>query len=606
MTSARRVRGLLGAMLAGAVMAAPAMLAGAPAATAQQPASSVLRVGLLQGIDSLNPFLASLQSSTEIGRLMYDFLTSYKVEDNSPGEGLAKEWTTAPDKLTWTFTLRDNAKWSDDAPITAKDVAYTYNLMMRDPVAATANGNFVANFESVTASADGKQVVIKTKTPQATMLALDVPIVPEHVWSKVNNLKDFTNETQPVVSSGPFTLLEHKPEQHVKLKANKNYWRGAPKIDELHFLYFKNSDAAVQALRKGEVDLVNRLTAAQYQSLQGDSTVTLNKANGRRFSELVLNPGAATKTGAPIGDGHPALKDLRVRQAIAKAIDPKALVDRVLQGFGQVGGGFLPPVFPDFHLTPEAAGAKFDPGAANAALDAAGYAKGANNIRVGPDGKPLTFRLYARNDRPNDITGAEFIKSWLADIGVGVELQTISSNQMNERTTGGQYDIAFSGWGTNPDPDFILGLHTCDQRPGPDGKGATTDAYLCDKTYDELYKAQLSEFDRAKRGELVKRMQKVAVDQAASIVLYYENALEAYRSDKFAAFALQPSTGGVIREQNGMWGYYSATPAGAAGDSGSGSNTGLIIGIVVGVLVLGGGAVLLVTRRRKAGADDRE
>ncbi|WHT15856.1 ABC transporter substrate-binding protein [Crossiella sp. CA-258035] len=607
MTSARRVRGLLGALLACAVVAAPAMLAAAPQATAQQQAGTTLRVGLLQGIDSLNPFLASLQSSTEIGRLMYDFLTSYKAEDNSPGEGLAKEWSASPDKLTWTFTLRDNAKWSDDTPITAKDVAFTYNLMMKDPVAATANGSFVTNFDTVTASPDGKQVVIRTKTPQATMLALDVPVVPEHVWSKVGaGLKDYTNEQQPVVSSGPFTLLEHKAEQYVKLKANKGYWRAAPKIDELHFVYFKNSDAAVQALRKGEIDLVNRLTAAQYQALQNENGVKLNKANGRRFSELVLNPGAATKEGAPIGDGHPALKDVKVRQAIAKAIDPKQLVERVLQGFGQVGGGFIPPVYPDFHLTPEAAGSAFDPAAANAALDAAGYRKGANNIRAGADGKPLTFRLFARNDRPNDITSAEYVKRWLADIGVGVELQTISANQMNERTTGGQYDIAFSGWGTNPDPDFILSLHTCDQRPGADGKGGTTDSYLCDPEYDRLYKAQLGEFDRAKRGELVKQMQKVAVDRAASVILYYENAMEAYRSDKFAAFTTQPSQGGVIREQNGMWGYYSATPVGASGDTGSGSNTGLIIGIVIAVVVVGGIAVLLVARRRKASADDRE
>ncbi|MBP2471481.1 peptide/nickel transport system substrate-binding protein [Crossiella equi] len=606
MTSARRVRGLLGAILAGAMFTAPAMLAAAPAATAQQQAPTVLRVALLQSIDTLNPFLAVLQSSTEIGRLMYDFLTAYKAEDNTPTEGLAQKWEPSPDKLTWTFTIRDGAKWSDGQPITAKDVAFTYNLIRTNETAATANGSFVTNFESVTASPDGKQVVIKTKTPQATMLALDVPIVPEHVWSKVTDIKGYTNEQQPVVSSGPFLLTEHKPEQFVKFKANKDYWRGAPKYDELHFIYFKNSDAAVQALRKGEIDLVNRLTAAQYQSLQNDSTLKLNKANGRRFAELVVNPGAATKDGAPIGDGHPALREPKVRQAIAAAIDPKQLVDRVLQGYGQVGGGFLPPVFPDYHLSREDTGLKFDPAGANAALDGLGYARAEGGVRVGKDGRPLNFRLYARNDRPNDITSAEYVKRWLSDIGIGVDVQTISGNQMNERTTGGQYDIAFSGWGTNPDPDYILSLHTCAQRPGADGKGGTTDAYLCDKAYDDLYQAQLTEFDRAKRADLVKQAQKVALGQAASIVLYYENALEAYRADTFSSFTLQPSNGGVIREQNGVWGYYGATPVAKSGTaSEGGGNTALIIGIVVAVVVIGAVAIVLV-RRRSATADDRE
>ncbi|MFB9906953.1 ABC transporter substrate-binding protein [Allokutzneria oryzae] len=576
-----------------------------PAQAQEQQPGAVLRVGLLQNIDSLNPFLAVLQSSTELGRLMYDFLNTNAAKDNAPAEGLAEKWESSPDKLTWTYTIRNNAKWSDGAPITAKDAAFTFNLMMTNDAAATANGSFTSNFEKVTAQ-DERTLVIKTKKPQATMLALDVPIVPEHVWSKVTDIANFANDQFPVVGSGPFVLTEHKPDQFIRLKANKNYWRGAPKIDELQFLYFKNSDAAVQALRKGEVDLINRLTATQYQALGNDANITLNKAQGRRFSELLMNPGATSRDNTAIGDGHPALKDVRVRKAVSQGIDTKVLVDRVLQGFGEQGKGLIPPVFAEFHWEPTAAEAnKFDPAAANKALDEAGYPRGANNVRVGPDGKELKFRLYARNDRPNDLVSGEYIKRWMSDIGIAVDFTTISGNQMNEQTTRGNYDLAFSGWGTNPDPDYILSLHLCSARPGADGKGGTSGANMCDKTYDEIYAKQLAEFDRAKRAELVKQAQARYNEVRPALTLYYENAMEAYRSDRFSSFTKQPESNGVIREQNGVWGYYGAVPADAQG-GGSSSNSGLIIGIVIAVVVVGGIALVVISKRRKVSSDDRE
>ncbi|GAA4019898.1 ABC transporter substrate-binding protein [Allokutzneria multivorans] len=603
MSAGRRLAGFLSALVCGGLLAAPVAV---PAhAQQQQQPGPVLRVGLLQNIDSLNPFLAVFQSSTELGRLMYDFLNANAAKDNSPAPGLAEKWESSPDKLTWTYTIRSGAKWTDGTPITAKDVAFTYNLMVTNDAAATANGSFVSTFKSVTAK-DERTLVIETKSPQATMLSLDVPIVPEHLWSKVSDIGKFANDQMPVVGSGPFILTEHKPDQFIRLKANKDYWRGAPKIDELQFLYFKNSDAAVQALRKGEVDLINRLTPTQYQALGSDANITLNKAPGRRFSELLINPGAATRDNVAIGDGNAALKDVRVRKAISQGIDTKALVERVLKGFGEQGKGIIPPVFSDFHWEPKGAEVNtFDPAAANKALDELGMRKGADGVRISTDGKPLKLRLYARNDRPNDVTSGEFIKQWMLDIGIAVDFTTISGNQMNEQTNTGNYDLAFSGWGTNPDPDYILSLSTCSQRPGADGKGGTTAAYMCDKTYDELYAKQLAEFDPAKRAELVKQAQARYNEVRPSLVLYYENALEAYRSDKFSGFTKQPEGNGVIREQNGVWGYYGAQPVGSSG-SGGGSNTGVLIGVVIAVIVLGGIAIVVISKRRKVSSDDRE
>lgn len=585
-------------------LASAAIGVSATPALAAQPAPTTLRVALTQDIDSLNPFLAIFASSSDLMRSMYEFLTLPDAKTQEPTPGLADHWTPSPDKLTWTFHIRE-AQWSDGQPITAKDAAFTFNLMMTNPTASTANGNFVANFDSVSAP-DDRTLVVKTKLPQATMLALDVPIVPEHVWASVKDIGNFTNDKMPVVGSGPFILTDYKQGQYATLKANDRYWRGRPKIDELQFVTFKNTDAAAQALRKGEVDLVRDLTPAQFNALQGEQGVMLNNAKGRRFTEIVINPGATANNGQPIGDGNPALHDQRVRAAISQAIDNKTLVDKVLGSYGVAGAGYIPPVFTQYAWSPKPDPLAFDPAAANKALDDAGYRNGPDGIRIGPDGKPLHLRLIGHNQKAPEVTAGQFIKEWLKAIGIDVDVQMVSSNQLNDATQTAKYDIAFSGWAANPDPDYILSIQTCASRPGPDGKGGTPDSFLCDQKYDDLYNAQQQEFDPAKRADLVKQAQRELYSQDTLKILYYQNALEAYRSDKFAAFQVQPDPGGVITQQSGYWGYYDARPASAQGSGSGGSNTGMIIGVAAAVIVVGGGAGLLVSRRRRSSADERE
>lgn len=264
---------------------------------------------MAQSVDSLSPFLATRLSSTSINRLMYEYLTDYDPGDNHAVPGLATEWKPSADKLTWTYTIRSGAKWSDGKSITAKDAAWTFNKMMTDEAAATANGSFVANFRKVTAPSD-TELVVELKKPQATMTALDVPIVPEHVWSKVKDLSKFNNDkTFPVVGNGPYVLTGYKPDSYVRMEANKTFWRGAPKFDELVFKYYKDGDAAVAALRKGEVSFVSGLTPAQADSLAHQPDIKVNDAPGRRFYALAVNPGARAKDGTRMGDGDPSLRD---------------------------------------------------------------------------------------------------------------------------------------------------------------------------------------------------------------------------------------------------------------------------------------------------------
>jgi peptide/nickel transport system substrate-binding protein len=589
--------GLIAAAIA--VLSAPV---GAQAQDSTQP--KVLRVAVTGTYATMNPFTAIHLGDTEVGRVMYAFLTSYSQQDYSPAPGLADKWQVSPDKLTWTYHIRSGMKWSDGQPITAKDVAWTFNKIMTDQTAATANGNFVANFDTVTAP-DDSSVVIKTKSPQATMLALDVPIVPEHVWSKVTDIGKYDNLQYPVVGSGPFVLTNFTQGQSITLKANPDYYGEKPAYDQLEFRHYDNEDAAVQGLKNGDVDVVSGLTPAQFTALQSTPNLTTVKARQGRQNDMLINYEAQTNTRQPIGDANPVLKDPKVRRAIAESVDVKTLVDKAYGGLAEPGSGFVPAVFGKWHWSPDPSQEqKFDLTAAGKLLDDAGYPKGADGIRTDKQGKPITLRLLADSGNPQETAAANFIKGWLHQVGIDVTIQALSSEAVTDAGTAGKYDLQMNAWTGNPDPDALLSIQTCANLPDANGNG-NSENYMCDPQIDALYKAQLSEMDEAKRVQDVKDLQARLYSLDSSIVIAYPNSLEAYRSDRWASFGLQPAQGGSITHQNGYYGYLLAKPVDAS-SSGGGANTGLIVGIVVVVVVVLGGGAFLLTRRRRAGADERE
>ncbi|MFD4861537.1 ABC transporter substrate-binding protein [Streptomyces atratus] len=609
-----RLRVLLASGAAALALAAGSIVPGVPLGAAPQQAQaadsgkSTLTVAVAQSVDSLSPFLAQRLMSTSISRLMYDFLTNYDPKDNHAIPGLATKWEPSADKLTWTYTIRSDSKWSDGQQATAEDAAWTFNKMMTDEAAAQANGNFVANFKKVTAPSP-TQLVIELKEPQATMAALDVPIVPKHVWEKVGDFSKFNNDkTFPIVGNGPFILTDYKVDQFVKLKANKDFWRGKPKFDEVVFKTYKDQDAAVAALRKGEVSFVAgspALTPAQAASLKGDKNIKVNEGPGRRFFALATNPGAQTKDGKKFGDGNKALLDQKVRQALFLSIDRKTIIDKVFQGHAVEGQGYIPPRFSAYHWQPSAdQSLAYDPAKAAQLLDEAGY-KLKGDQRVGKDGKPLDLRILCHATDPNDKAIGKYLKEWWGKLGVGLKVDCL--DDVSVPWYAGEYDLAFDGWSVNPDPDFVLGIHTCAALPVKAKDSAATDNFICDKTYDELYKKQLAEYDPAKRADIVKQMQSWMYDSGYMNIIAYPNAVEAYRTDQIKSITTMPSAAGNIYGQDGYWSWWSAVPAGSSSSDSSGgsSSTGVVIGIIVVVVVLAGGGLFFAMRRRTT-ADDRE
>ncbi|ALC27185.1 ABC transporter substrate-binding protein [Streptomyces sp. CFMR 7] len=598
------------ALTAGAVVPGNP-LAPAPSEARADDGKTTLTVAVAQSVDSLSPFLAQRLLSTSIHRLMYDYLTNYDAKDSRAIPALATAWEPSEDKLTWTYTIRSDSKWSDGQQATAEDAAWTFNKMMTDEGAATSNGSFVGNFEEVTAPSKDK-LVIRLKEPQATMAALDVPIVPKHVWEKVDDFSKFNNDKDfPIVGNGPFILTDYKVDSYVKLKANKDFWRGSPKFDELVFRYYKDQDAAVAALRKGEVSFVAgspSLTPAQSASLENAPDIKVNDAPGRRFFALAVNPGARTKDGQKFGDGHPALLDQKVRHALFRSVDRKTIIDKVFQGHAVEGEGYIPPRFADYFWKPSAEQKlSYDPAAAAALLDEAGYRKNSAGKRVGEDGRPLDFRILCHATDPNDKAIGKYLQEWWGDLGIGLKVDCLDN--VSDPWYAGEYDLAFDGWSVNPDPDFVLSIHTCAALPAKAKESAATDNFICDQQYDELYKKQLAEYDPAKRAELVRQLESRLYDTGYMNVMAYPNAVEAYRTDHIESITTMPSDGGNIYGQDGYWSWWSAVPAAGASSSASsdsgGSSTGVLVGVGIAVVVLVGGGLLFAMRRRST-AEDRE
>jgi peptide/nickel transport system substrate-binding protein len=591
------------ALAAAAVLAA--VLGLVPAATVPAAAEDAptLKYALTDDIDTLNPFLAILASSTGILRFQYENLVQYGT-DNEIVPGLAESWQTSADKKTWTFTLPADRKWSDGQPLTAEDVAWTFQAVKSTPALQQANGGLVTNVAKVEAT-DPQTLVMTLNSPQASNPGAELPIVPKHVWEKVD-AATYANDTD-TVGSGPFVIKSYAKGQSVQLVANPDFWRGPAKIGGITYVSYKSGDAAVQALRTGEVDVVSGLTPAQFSSLQGQPGIETNSGADRRYTSLAINPGAVDADGKPMGNGNPALQDVKLREAIFTAIDNKTLLAKVRQGLGEPGATEVPTVYPDYYgFAPGTEPRVFDLAKANTMLDEAGYPKGSDGIRTDKQGKPLKLRLMGRNTDPLHQQMADFIKPWLADIGIEVTVSMVTPNQVNDDSTLGKYDLYFTGWGIGPDPDFQLSINRCDSRPNADGSGSTSENNWCDPAFDKLYDAQHSELDQAKRSALVREAFTMIHQAAVSNVIWYASKLEAYRSDKFTGFTKQPEEGGVITGQNGYWAFYSATPATAADDTAAaGGLPGWAIGVGVAVLlVIIGGVVLLVVRRRST-AEDR-
>ncbi|GAB3228254.1 ABC transporter substrate-binding protein [Glycomyces halotolerans] len=597
----------LTAAAAALTLAAGAVAGTATSAAAQDDEVDRLLVATEQEVDTFNPFKSRYIITYNTNMMTYDTLVRTGYENYEPTPGLATEWDESPDGLTWTFTTREGVRWSDGEPLTAEDVAYTYGLLIENETIRDWNIDFAANLVAAEAPDETTFVLTLAEPAPAEVLGTEIFIVPEHVWETYPDpAADDANDRMPLVGSGPFQVSEYRTDELVRLSANEDYWDGAPAFDEVVYDYYTEPDAAVAALEAGEVDIVNGLNPAQAEALEAQDHVTVNNAQGRRFVSLIFNHGAATADGTPYGDGHPALRDPVVRQALHTAIDKQALVDTVLDGNGDPAVSIIPAIFGQWHWDGGDSLIGFDIDEANRMLDEAGYERGEDGVRTMPGGgEPLSFRFYHHADNTDYATIVQFVSEWWGRLGVQTKAEPIEQGTLNDLVYLGEYDVAFSGWGVGPNPTEMLGMHTCAVLPTTaDGTERSHENFYCDEEFDALHERQKVESDPAARAELVKEQQRLLYEDAPVVWLYYQNVIEAYNHNKVDNLRTQPADGGMITGQQGFaWAYLSATPV-DGGDEG-GASTGVLIAAGAALVVLIAAGAFYFMRRRST-ADERE
>jgi peptide/nickel transport system substrate-binding protein len=583
-----------------AVISCVLLLAGITAVTAQSQddegggKQTVFDVGDPQGIDSMNPLIGVTTAAYEAWNIQYATLTNKAASDFHTIPGLAESWKGSEDGQTWTYKLRDGLKWSDGQPLTAEDVAWTIN---------TSRDEEWLNHSSTTVNLDATApdpttVVIKSKVPDPKLPAMEVGyILPKHIWGKLSKDERGKYDGLDGVGSGPFVLEKFEKGQFARFKANPNYWGGKPAVDKVVLRKFNNPDAEVAALKSGELDAAQDLSGAAFDQLAKDDDIQTVEGYQGTMNEVAINGGDGLKK------PHPALLDVRVRQAIGHAIDKKTIVERVLNGHGKPAETLS--VSPDTSWTPEIPADKvldFDLDKAKQILEDAGYKDtDGDGVREMPGGgKPLNFTYYVRSDGETAPEIAEFVTGWLKEIGIATTKKTADDSQLTPIIGKGEYDMFDWGWTPFVDPDPMLSYFTCDQVSSDpeDPSNYYNDANYCDPQYDKLYQQQKVELDRDKREQIVHEMLTRFQQSATYHVLYTEPELQAYRKGRFEGFVQQPAKIGPVVYQQTSPTYAVLKPASASSGGDDGGSSGVIIAIVA-VVLLGGGAAFFLLRRRR-------
>lgn len=509
-------------------------------ATPQHAFADVLRIGVSQPIDSLNPFVASSDYSSIAYQYGYPFLTIYDA-DLKIVPYFATDWSSSDDGTVWTFHTRKDAKWSDGNPLTAKDAAFTYDMILKYKDSTTGKfAGWISHLKSAEAT-DDNTVVLTYDGPagDVPVKMQSVPILPAHIWSEVagedgSEIDSFENAA-PWVSGGPFILSGYKKNQLALFKANPNWWgETKPRIEGFGLQFFANSDAMVSALTSGQLDMVGQTISPTAIDALKAAGMVIESAPSTGFHNMIINTNPEKKA-------HHELLNPKVREALELAIDRDAIIKQVWLGYATPGTSIVAPAT-GWH-DPDLKSVGYDIKKANIILDEAGYARGADGIRVA-DGTRMEYDVIF----PTEVAGAgdrtfKIIQAGYEQIGIRLAQRKMDADAANHAIMGENrdyrdYDIAMWLWVPPLDPDFILSVLTCAQR------GNNNDSGYCNPEYDKLYMQQAQISDRTKRAEVVNQMQELAYRERPYIALVYPQTLEAH-SPNWTGFVSSPLVGSV-------------------------------------------------------------
>ena len=545
--------------------------------TEGQPGGSVV-IGEWQAVSNLNSYYDNSFSTSQVLQATMRQLWTVTADGHWKADLAAKVPKFSDESIRQAadgsfevdIELRPGLKWSDGTPLTLNDLQYTWEWMM-DP-AQTGLVSGTTGWEDITSidvAADGMTATVKFGTPYAGFYGLLGSILlPEHYFSTIP-VADAPTVSMPVSpaikdvpTSGPFKFESASP-NGVELSKNENFVGGSfdqgAYLDQVTFQFYADKDGMIAAFLAGELDVALDMIAADYAAVQGVDP-SLGEAiiePAWEYEHLDMNQG---------DNGHPMLKDLNVRKAIFAAINQADLYSQLFPGYPLPESPACAPAPPGTYWRLEdLACPAFDPAAATAALEAAGWTDSNGDGTVDKDGREAVLEACTSSGNPTRQLTLETISGYLQAVGIKMNITLADATSVffagwNDTTPEtkcsiyrGTYDLALFAWVLTFDlfGNYYYSYHT-DQFPDQDPHDGGNTSRFSNPEMDEALNTLRTAVATEDQIEAVNTVQQIYVDQVAEIPLYYRESTRG-KSVRLQNFFKNPSTASDMWNIEDWW-----------------------------------------------------
>jgi peptide/nickel transport system substrate-binding protein len=474
--------------------------------------NATLTIATTTDVVNFNPLVGNSRTDDWITDLMYPRLLTIDA-NGSKQPYLAKDYGYS-NPTTGFYNLRDDMKWSDGQPVTASDVAYTINAIMKDKPAGNTTYGQLANVASATAPSPTRVELLLSR-PDATVVSevgFWMTVVPQRVFQPAGSVATFANNSN-WVSAGPYKLVSAVKGQSYTLDRVTPYPfapNNTPTLAKIVYRVYPDINTEILALKNGDVDMIaNSLPPAQVKNLQSATGIKVQEAPGLGYAHMTYNM------------SRKPLDKLPVRQALAHAVDYNAIRSVVLQGQAvSTGSAPIPPVLKNF-VNSSLLEYSYDPNLSKQLLQQAGITG------------PLTLNLIYSLQDAVTAQWVSIVKDDAAKAGITINLQGQERNTYLANTAAGNYDIYAGNFAIMDDPATNMALTYLP-------KAAINYSLVNDPQLTQLITQAQQTTDKDAQKQLIWQAATLVHDNVYDNVMYMQNLYFAY-SDKWSGFVVKPS-----------------------------------------------------------------
>ncbi|MCK6460072.1 MAG: ABC transporter substrate-binding protein [Planctomycetes bacterium] len=467
---------------------------------------------------------------------IFDTLVAFKRGSTEIEPSLATEWTTSPDKLVWTFLLREGATFHDGSPVDAEAVVFSFERQ-RDPAHPARRPTSTFSYYQNNFKALAKVEAVDARTVRFTLREPYAPFLPALALfnCSIVSPKAFASEgkdaegrykynfAQKPVGSGPFVFESWEKDAHITLRANREYWGGAPHIGKLVFKPVVDPQTRLKELESGSIHGMENPELRDLEIIRRNPELRLLGSPGINVCYLAMHT------------GRKPFDDVRVRQAVAFAIDKKRIIAAAYDNMAEPAVSMCPKTMAGFDKS--LIDRTRDVARAKRLLAAAGYADGFETSLWYPD----IQRAYLGNPANTAIQ----IQADLKEIGIRVDIRRMEWSAILKATSAGEHEMCLMGWMADIfDPDNFLYV-LLDRENAVEGTANNLSFYRGERVHELLLEAQRT-YDWHRRERLYKEAQEILFEEAPTVPIATAPDFRALRAD-VRGYTIYPAGGEYFR-----------------------------------------------------------